>query len=186
MKSKKTNKKKIIKKNTKKKLNKKIKRSKFSKKYNKKTIKYKRLKGGRKQSSAMYNEYLEIARPRMGGSAAEASMGANVTNREILMFDLARVQRALELARTVMEQHVKRANELHSDRTVMEQDLYSAIANGDKEMIRTNALKIKDNLLETQSAKDAAWRALISVRFHEAEAEAMRARVAESAVELVN
>tara|TARA_B100000614_G_scaffold201592_1_gene182893 strand:+ start:51 stop:584 length:534 start_codon:yes stop_codon:yes gene_type:complete len=170
MKSKKRNKKKFIKKTTKKKVNKKIKRSKFNKKYNKKTIKYKRLKGVRKQSSAMYNEYLEIARPRMGGSAAETNMGANVTNMEISTNDLRRLQRGEQFAREVEVQHLNNVTELRH-----RQDIVLDMISRGQITTTQGQDQFNEITVSVQREMDAAREAEILVNFYRAEVEAAEA-----------
>tara|TARA_Y100000389_G_scaffold199353_1_gene237572 strand:- start:1945 stop:2373 length:429 start_codon:yes stop_codon:yes gene_type:complete len=131
------------------------------------------LKGGRKQSIAMYNEYLEIARPRMGGSAAEASMGANVTNMEISTFDLDRSQRGLQAARDAMEQHLNRA-------TVMRNraDRVMEMRNREEITMVLTLDQINETMLSISREIDAAQEALTLVNFYRAEVAAAEAREA--------
>ncbi len=131
------------------------------------------MKGGRKQSIAMYNEYLEIARPRMGGSAAEASMGANVTNMEISTFDLDRSQRGLQAARDAMEQHLNRA-------TVMRNraDRVMEMRNREEITMVLTLDQINETMLSISREIDAAQEALTLVNFYRAEVAAAEAREA--------
>ena len=121
----------------------------------------------------MYNEYLEIARPRMGGSAAEASMGANVTNMEISTFDLDRSQRGLQAARDAMEQHLNRA-------TVMRNraDRVMEMRNREEITMVLTLDQINETMLSISREIDAAQEALTLVNFYRAEVAAAEAREA--------
>ena len=109
----------------------------------------------------------------MGGSAAEASMGANVTNMEISTVNLHRSLRRLQAARGVMEQHLNTA-------TVMRDRADRVLETGNREEI-TRALtldQINETMLSISREIDAAREALMLINFYRAEVAAAEAREA--------